>query len=179
MKNIENLIKDNTKEDVIDWKAVEIAINEDINNIIKKNVETEKAKFESSKVSEMLENLGYKDVDELKKALGSIEELTKTIETKDAENQALKSSSTELERMNKLYGMGINEEAVDFVLFNVNKKVTEEKDFDTALAEYQKEQPKFFEKTITFGGTQQQSQQQQDDGVTSKLKEMYPDVDFD
>lgn len=179
MKNIENLIKEHTKDDVTDWTAIENAVNEEINNIVTKDVAKEKEKFESTQVNEVLKTLGYENVEDLKKTLDTVDEVQKALETKDAEIQGLKTESTMLERTNKLFGMGVAQDAVDYILFNVNKKVTEDKDFETALGEYKTEQPKFFEKTITFGGGSHQTPPPEVDGATAKLKELYPDVDFD
>lgn len=50
---------------------------------------------------------------------------------------------TQYENEKILVGKGVKQEDIDYVVFKVNKLVTDKKDFKTAAEEYLKENPRF------------------------------------
>jgi len=142
MKDLEKLIKANTNETgVIDFATIELAINTEENNLIAVGKKEASAK--------VLSDIGLGDIESIKKTIdehGSFKtESEKTIDE-------LTTKATNLERKSALYGAGITDnDQVDYIMFNVNKRVTETKDFDVALTEFKTEKPQYFDtKSITF-----------------------------
>ena len=66
-------------------------------------------------------------------------------ETLKAENETLKAEKTQNELMSKLASSKVGEKYRKFVLSEVKALVTEDKNFDTCLAEYLKENEQFLE----------------------------------
>ena len=66
-------------------------------------------------------------------------------ETLKAENETLKAEKTQNELMSKLASSKVGEKYRKFVLSEVKSLVTEDKNFDTCLAEYLKENEQFLE----------------------------------
>lgn len=60
-----------------------------------------------------------------------------------AENAILKAEKTEIEEISKVKSAGIDDKFSKFVYAEVKSRVTDDKDFDTALAEYVNENPHF------------------------------------
>jgi len=178
MKDLQKLVEANTKDGVVDWESIEKTINEETNNLIAKN--------KGSELNRVLNELGLEKVEDLKLTLKEKEELAKKLEETNKSLETINKSLEEkdkvitlTEREKMLYQMGITDkDTVDYVLFNVNKRVGEDKDFASALEEYKKEKPQFFEEkplTISTKGNPTVPPEEKL-GFEKVLEERRPDV---
>lgn len=175
MKNIENLITENTNEEgVVNYEAVESAVNDEINNIVAKNKpNTDKLKEElyGEVTSEIIRGLGIEgqSIDDLKlwaKKMGGStdefkeanikleEELKKAQEQLDQlsqEKQQIEQEYTTTQQLQKIKQAGVgDDETAEFIKFKLDKQVGEDKDFDTALNEFREQSPSYFrQKEVT------------------------------
>jgi len=175
MKDLDKIISQHTNDEgVIDYTALEELINGEINNIVAKNKpNTDKLKEElkGEVAKELISGLGVEGdtVDDLKlwakKMAGNTDEfketnikleqeLKKTQEELEAISTAkseLESNLTNAERLNKIKELGIKDnETAEFVKFKLDKMVSEDKDFDTALNEFREQSPSYFrQKEVT------------------------------
>jgi hypothetical protein len=130
MKNIKDLIEKHTKDEKTDWDAVEEAINKETNDIVAK--QTSKAQ------ADLLKDLGFDDKDDLTAQLGKVEELNGKVEE-------LQGAKTETERKLSLINNGVkDEDDIDYVMFQVNKRVDDETKWEDALKAYKEEKPSYF-----------------------------------
>jgi hypothetical protein len=169
MKDIKAFIEKNTNEEgVIDFTAVEEAINGEINNIVAKNKpDTDKLKQElyGEVAKEIIGGLGIdgSTVDDLKlwakKMGGSTDEfkeanikLEQELEKYKAElneiataKQELESTLTYKEQLGRIKELGVkDDETAEFIKFKLDRLVGEDKDFDTALNEFKEQSPTYF-----------------------------------
>lgn len=169
MKDIKLFIENNTNDEgVIDYAALEEAINSDINNIVAKNKpDTDKLKQElhGEVAKSIISGLGIEGstVDDLKlwakKMGGSTDEFKEANIKLESElekaRQELNDTATakkELERtvtnkeqLSRIKELGIkDDETAEFIKFKLDKLVGEDKDFDTALNEFKEQSPNYF-----------------------------------
>lgn len=175
MKDLDKIIGQHTNDEgVIDYKALEEVINGEINNIVAKNKpNTDKLKEElkGEVANEIISGLGIdgNSVDDLKlwakKMAGNTDEfkeanikLEQELKKAQEELDAISTAKTELEqnltnteRLNKIKQLGIkDDETAEFVKFKLDKMVSDEKDFDTALNEFREQSPTYFrQKEVT------------------------------
>ena len=175
MKNIKSLIEQHTNDEgVIDYDSVETAINEEVNNIVAKNKpDTDKLKqdLHGEVAKEIIGGLGIEGqtVDDLKlwakKMAGNTDEFKETNIKLEQELEALKKQYEEVEtaknqieqeytttqQLQKIKQLGVkDDETAEFVKFKLDKMVSDEKDFDTALDEFRNESPSYFrQKEVT------------------------------
>lgn len=194
MKDIQKLVEQYTTTSdegtVVEWSAVEKAINDDINAIVAKQTDkvADKAK------AEVFSELGLEGVSDKSSLLKHIESLSKTDEALKTElsekekaleelNQKyseVNAKTTEFEREKSLLELGITDaDNREFLLFNVGKRVTEEVDWNTALEQYREEKPHFFatEPTVkTTGAKVTSTPKSEPFGFEKILAEKHPDV---
>lgn len=169
MKDIKSFIEKHTNEEgVIDYEAVEEAINGEINGIVAKNKpDTDKLKQElhGEVAKSIISGLGIEGstVDDLKlwakKMGGSTDEfkeanikLEQELEKAKAElndiataKQELETTLTNKERLSRIKEFGVkDDETAEFIKFKLDKLVGEDKDFDTALNEFKEQSPTYF-----------------------------------
>ena len=175
MKNIKSLIEQHTNDEgVIDYDSVETAVNEEVNNIVAKNKpDTDKLKqdLHGEVAKEIIGGLGIEGqtVDDLKlwakKMAGNTDEFKETNIKLEQELEALKKQYEEVEtaknqieqeytttqQLQKIKQLGVkDDETAEFVKFKLDKMVSDEKDFDTALDEFRNESPSYFrQKEVT------------------------------
>lgn len=151
MKNLEKLVKEHTNEEgQIDWSAVEELVNKETNDIVAASTKkaTDKAK------EDLLKELEIDDPKAIKDKLNLSEELSKKLEEKENALNELTGKATKLEREKLLYSQGITDpDTVDYILFNVDKRVNEENDFDAALNAFKEEKPQYFQSEPITTGT--------------------------
>jgi hypothetical protein len=159
MYDLKKVIEANTVDDVIDYEKVMSALdNEYVNPIVAKK--TDKEKLIPDVVASIVKDLGIEgnSVDDLKlyvKQMGGNTDEVKeqnvklTLKLKELENDL----NTKVETLNKyenetkaqkqtakIKSLGIEDaEQIEFLSYKFNKLVTEDKDFDTVVAEYAKE----------------------------------------
>ena len=160
MYDLKEVIKANTVDDVVDYvKVMELLDNDYVNPIVAKK--TDKEKLSTEAVSNLVKELGLNGVEStedlklyVKKMGGS------TDEAKEANillNVALKELQgkydgevdirTKLETVTKttnereaIKSLGIEDkDSIDFLHFKLSKLVTDDKDFNTVVAEYAKD----------------------------------------
>lgn len=178
MKNIQKLIEENSKEvdgeKKVDWKSVEDSINKETNDIVAK--QTSKAQ------EDLLKQLGFEDSDKLKEHLSKVDELSEETKKKDEKINELSSAKTETERKMKLIGMGItDEDTLDYVMYNVNKRANDDTPWEKALESYKQDKPSYFEsqqenKPITTGTKNEGNNSGEKLGFEKILGEKHPDV---
>lgn len=175
MKNIKSLIEQHTNEEgVVDYDQVETAVNDEINNIVAKNKpDTDKLKEElhGEVTSEIIRGLGVEgqSVDDLKlwakKMAGNTDEFKETnikleeelnkakeeLERIATEKQTIENEYTNTQRLNQIKQLGVgDDETAEFIKFKLDKQVSEDKDFDTALNEFREQSPSYFrQKEVT------------------------------
>lgn len=194
MKDIQKLIEQHTTTNdegsVVEWSAVEKAINDDINAIVAKQTDkvTEKAK------AEVFAELGLEGVADKSSLLKHIESLSKTDEALKSELSAKEKAleelntkyseatekTTQFEREKTLLELGITDaDSREFLLFNVGKRVSEEVDWSTALEQYREEKPQFFtsEPAVKTTGVKVTNTPKSERlGFEKYLAERHPDV---
>jgi len=158
MYDLKKLIEANTVEGVIDYDKVMGTLDNDyVNPIVAKK--TDKEKLMPEVIANVVKELGIdgESIDDLKlyvkKMGGSTDEIKEAnikleLELKDikAKYETEVETRTQLEtkakeeyQINKIKSLGNeDEEQVEFLKYKFNKQVTEEKDFDTVVAEYAK-----------------------------------------
>ena len=159
MYDLKKVIEANTVDDVIDYEKVMSALdNEYVNPIVAKK--TDKEKLIPEAVASIVKDLGIdgESVDDLKlyvKQMGGNtdaikeENISLTLKLKELENDLNTKAETLTKYENetkaqkqtaKIKSLGIEDaEQIEFLTYKFNKLVTEEKDFDTVVAEYAKE----------------------------------------
>lgn len=175
MKNIKSLIEQHTNEEgVVDYEQLETSVNDEINNIVAKNKpDTDKLKEElhGEVTNEIIRGLGVEgqSIDDLKlwakKMAGNTdefketnikleEELTKAkeeLERISQEKQTIEQEYTTTQQLQKIKQLGVaDDETAEFIKFKLDKAVSEDKDFDTALNEFREQSPSHFrQKEVT------------------------------
>ena len=169
MKNVDKLIEQHTDEEgTIDYEAVEAAINEEVNNIVAKNKpDTGKLKEElkGEVTAELISGLGIEGqtVDDLKlwaKKMGGstdeikeqnlylenqLKELTEKYEAADQERRTYQENLRNQEAISKVRKFGVrDDDTAEFIKFKVEKQLTDDVDFDTALENFREENPHYF-----------------------------------
>jgi hypothetical protein len=169
MKDIKLFIEKHTDEEgVIDYAAVEEAINGEINGIVAKNKpDTDKLKQElhGEVAKSIISGLGIEGstVDDLKlwakKMGGSTDEfkeanikLESELEKTRQELNDIATAKKELEtnltfkdQLGRIKELGVkDDETAEFIKFKLDKLVGEDKDFDTALNEFKEQSPTYF-----------------------------------
>jgi hypothetical protein len=169
MKNIDKLITQHTDEEGnIDYEALETRINEEVNNIVAKNKpDTSKLREElkGEVAAEIISGLGVEgnSVDDLKlwakkmggstdeikeqnialeKQLKHIQEQYESVEQKKLEYEQNYKNQEALSKVRK-FGVK-DDDAAEFIKFKVEKTLTEDTDFDTALENFREENPHYF-----------------------------------
>lgn len=169
MKNIESLIQQFTDEDGnIDYGEIETKVNEEINNIVaKKKPDTSKLKEElkSEVAKELVSGLGIdgESVDDLKlwaKKMGGstdefkeqnielerkVKELEEKYNTVAQEKEQYEQSLRNTEAISKVRKFGVkDDDTAEFIKFKVEKQLSDDVDFDTALENFREENPHYF-----------------------------------
>jgi hypothetical protein len=159
MYDLKKLIEANTVDGVIDYEKVMGGIDQDyVNPIVAKK--TDKEKLMPEVIESVVKELGIdgKSIDDLKlyvkKMGGSTDEIKEAnikLELQLKEIQAnydkevatrteLENKAREDYQVNKIKSLGIDDtDQVEFLKFKFNKQVTDDKDFDSIVAEYAKE----------------------------------------
>lgn len=169
MKNIDKLIEQFTDEEGnIDYTELEAKINEEVNNIVAKNKpDTSKLREEvkGEVAGEIISGLGIEGstVDDLKlwakKMGGSTDEikeqnlylekelnsLREQYEEADKQRREYEQSIRSQEAISKVRKFGVkDDDTAEFIKFKVEKNLTEDTDFDTALENFREENPHYF-----------------------------------
>ena len=169
MKDIEKVIASHTNEEgVVDYTAIEEAVNSEINAIVAKNKpDTDKLKQElhGEVAKSIISGLGIEgstvddlklwakkmggSTDEFKEANIKLEqELEKTraeLEQIAAAKQELETNLTFKEQLSRIKEYGVkDDDTAEFIKFKLDKIVGEDKDFDTALNEFREQSPTYF-----------------------------------
>jgi hypothetical protein len=156
MYDLKKVIEANTVDGVIDYDKVMAGLDTDyVNPIVAKK--TDKEKLMPEVIASVVKELGIdgESIDDLKlyvkKMGGSTDEVKEENIRLTLEMKELKTNyDTEVEtrtkyenetksanQISKIKALGIeDEEQVEFLKFKFNKQVTEDKDFDTVVAEY-------------------------------------------
>ena len=159
MYDLKTVIEANTKDGVVDFEKVMADVdNSYVNPIVAKKTDKEKIKPEV--IAEMIQELGIEggsiddvklyikkmggSTDEIKEANLELEKRYKELELNHKETVGkltqLETKQQELHREQLIRGLGVQDEKqIEFLKWDLNRKVTEEKDFDTVVAEYAKE----------------------------------------
>lgn len=169
MKNIDKLIEQFTDEEGnIDYTELEAKINEEVNNIVAKNKpDTSKLREEvkGEVAGEIISGLGIEGstVDDLKlwakKMGGSTDEikeqnlylekelnsLREQYEEADKQRREYEQSIRSQEAISKVRKFGVkDDDTAEFIKFKIEKNLTEDTDFDTALENFREENPQYF-----------------------------------
>lgn len=169
MKNIDKLIEQFTDEEGnIDYTELEAKINEEVNNIVAKNKpDTSKLREEvkGEVAGEIISGLGIEGstVDDLKlwakKMGGSTDEikeqnlylekelnsLREQYEEADKQRREYEQSIRSQEAISKVRKFGVkDDDTAEFIKFKIEKNLTEDTDFDTALENFREENPHYF-----------------------------------
>ncbi|MDA3807958.1 MAG: hypothetical protein PF440_08625 [Thiomicrorhabdus sp.] len=169
-EDLEKLVQGFTDDDSkVDWDKVAEGVNKELNDVVAK--QQDKAKDEARK--EFFKTFEVENVEDLAKQLDEANTTKDTLTQKQGE-------LTELERKVALYGQGITDpDRVDYILFNVNKRVNDEVGFEDAFKQYKEDKPDLFKKEpITINKRKQGDPPPTDEpGYRTKLKEKHPDLD--
>jgi hypothetical protein len=168
-EELQKLMQGFTTEDgQVDWDKVVEGVNEEVNNVVAKT--QDKAKQDARK--EFLATFEVEDTEDLIKRLD---------EAKQAKESLTKTQGelTNLQRKEALYSQGITDpDRVDYILFNVNKRVNDDTSFEDAFTKYREEKPDLFKKEpITMNRRTQSETPPEEPGYRAKLKEKHPDLD--
>lgn len=169
MKNIDKLIAHYTDEEGnIDYQELETKINEEVNNIVAKNKpDTSKLREEvkGEVAKELIGGLGIEgssvndlklwakkmggSTDEFKEANIQLEQKVKELEEKynaaAQEKEQYEQSLRTQEAISKVRKYGVkDDDTAEFIKFKVEKNLTEDTDFDTALESFREENPHYF-----------------------------------
>lgn len=110
---------------------------------------------------------------EVKEKLNEVEELrdnyTKLQETLTEKEKQVQRYET----VNKLKGAKVNEQYLDYVRFEVDKLVDDEKDFDTALSEYIESNPQYVETKKQKVNTQGKLDGNANDNLKAEVKKAF------
>ena len=168
-EELQKVIQGLTNEDgQIDWAKATEAINNDINNVVAK--QSDKAKDEARK--ELFSALEVESVEDILKRLDEVKEVKDTLNKTQGQ-------LTDYQRKEALYSQGITDpDRVDYILYNVNKRVSDEVSFEDAFKAYRDEKPDLFKKEpITFGGGRGKEEEvPKEPGYRAVLKERHPDL---
>lgn len=160
IKNIEKLMKKHTKEGVVDFAAVEAAVNEQVNGIVMKNkpdMDKIKSDVKNEAINEFVGDLGLENIktqDQFKAFHKNITDKASDKDVKIAEATRLASEAkTELATMKAEHGelsnfklgverqslvtkAGFKSEFAQEITTLASANVTEEKTFDMVIKEY-------------------------------------------
>lgn len=164
MKDLKGFLEKYKTEDGYDFETANEALNEDINKIVAKNKPSEEVLLEKAQAS-LIEGLGIdaKSLDDvktyIKKMGGNTDEFKEAnlklekelndyksqFETLSNEKSTLEQQFRQRDEFDKIRSLGIDtDDKLEFVHFKVGKLVNDERDFDTALAEYKETNPDLF-----------------------------------
>ena len=200
MKNLKEIIEQHKDEEGnVQWDKAEGVVNEEINRVVARESDIEKVKPKVVKnIMEEL-NLEGETVDDIKKALEAsepdeetqqqLEKYKADLEKVQNERDELAKTKEELEgqtskltREQKLIERGVTDpDDRDYLLYNAEKRIDEENDFDSVIEQLQEEKPKFFQEQQqpqpqTSGASVRQSNKNaEQSGVAAILAEKYPD----
>ena len=185
MKDIKKYITKHTNEEgELDYKALEEDVNQEINGIVAKNEE----KAQNS----ILKEFGVESKEQLKEKMNELENKPKEYEErlqtyeeqlKEKENELneVSTNAKTLEQERILLQEGVKDpEDRDYLLYNVNKMVDDETDFNSAWEKYKEEKGDKVERFIEPEKTQNVttarkvsggSESKQTDGVKSLIRE--------
>lgn len=169
MKNIDKLIAQYTDEEGnIDYQELETKINEEVNNIVAKNKpDTSKLREEvkGEVAQELISGLGIEgsnvddlklwakkmggSTDEFKEANIQLEQKVKELEEKynaaAQEKEQYEQSLRTQEAISKVRKYGVkDDDTAEFIKFKVEKQLSDDVDFDTALESFREENPHYF-----------------------------------
>ena len=174
-KELEELLKNNTKEDNnIDIEAVFEQINKHVNEISAKNIEKERNSFKdevSSEVkNEFIKQYGFENVDQfgafVKNSKASATETSEALSRVQTEYDNFKETYSSLEKQykevnNELTSMknlklareiGVKDDFLDFALFEAQKLVNEETSLSDAFGNLRESKPYVFgDKEVKVG----------------------------
>jgi len=177
MKDLEKIVKDLTNEDgVVDWAKATDLVNKEINDVVLKNTGKLDDKLGDAKVEakqELLKLFEVETTDDLLKKLDDAKQKGESLN--DLEGELTKYKQKEL-----LYSQGItDQDKVDYILFNVNKRVNDEVEFEDAYKTYREEKPELFKKEpITFGGGNKPTEAKvEQPGYRKHLLKKHPDLE--
>lgn len=184
LMKISEIVEKNTEKDgenvKVNWESVEKEINDNINNIVAKQT----SKAEEKAKSDLLKSLNIESEEDLKKKLeddGSelktkLETMQKELEERETKLSELNEKSTRLERERVIMSEGAQDpDDIDYVLYNVSKKVSEDTPFEDALKAFKEEKPKYFSsprKTAAPSGGGKPEME----GFEKYLADRHPDV---
>ena len=142
IERLKELIEQNKTDDGINVEEINKAINDEINAVVTK------AKDQS--VVEFFKELGVESKDDLNAKLKEGDKLAKMLEEKEQAVKEAKMKADKLAKVNELRKLGVeDDDTIDYVLFNVEKRISDDKSYEEALKEFAKEKPKYFEKQAT------------------------------
>jgi len=159
MYDLNAVIEANTVDEVVDFEKVMESLNNDyVNPIVAKK--TDKEKLSKEAVSTLVKELGIDgdgidavklyikqmggNTDEVKEANVSLTLQLKELQTNydtEVETRTNLENKTKTEnQITKIKALGdLDDDQVEFLSYKFNKLVTDDKDFDTVVAEYAKE----------------------------------------
>jgi len=165
MKDLQGLIEQHTKEGVVDYKSVQDAINQEINDVVAKNKPNQEKLIAESK-DKWIADLGFENVlnesqlkayvkgtsDEWKENYTKLENEYKSFKESTGDYNDLKSKLSDYENYNMLRSKGIqDDDSIEFLTFKINK--LEGETFADKLTAYEASNPDTFQpqKKVTTG----------------------------
>lgn len=181
MKTIREIVEAHTKEGITDWDNADKSYQETINGIVVK----ETAKTAEKVKADTIEAIGIESVkapEDVKKFMATLQ---KTLEERESEYAIAQENlakanktATSLERESGLIKMGVtDQDVIDFIMFNVDKRVDDKTDWNTALETYKTDKPTLFENRAigTTGSHVGKGATEEKMGYEKYLEDKYPD----
>lgn len=190
MKDLQSMIEQHTKEGVVDYKSIQDAINQEINDTVAKNKPNQEKLIADSK-DKWIQSLSFEGVeneaqlkayvkgtsDEWKENYNNLETEYKSFKSGHEDYEALKNENSNYKSYNALRSKGVtDQDEIEFLTFKINKLDGES--FDDKLAAYEGANPKTFQtQHITTGakiGTKQVTSEKLD--FEKILEDKYGDL---
>lgn len=181
MKDLEKLMNGNKKEDgTFDWEKIEAAINKEENDLVAKAETKGGEKGATEAITKFLKDLGYDDKAKFDTDFKAMKASHEAIGGKDEEIKNLSGAKTALEREKLILQSGVPGKDADYVMFQVNKRVTDDVPFEKAFEEFKAENAEYFKNPVPVFGAQTKSKEEpgSKEGFEKILEERNPDVKF-
>lgn len=193
MKNAKEIIEKYTVDGNTDWEKVDAAINDHINGIVVKQTEKAKETAAEQVRTDIFKGLDIEGVEDEKALKSRIKELSDGTAAFKKQIEEAQSKYGELEKQyanvtkttdtltkeKKLLELGLlDEDERELVMVAVNRRIGDDKDFDTALAEVKEEKPHYFapKNPSTTGSRARGQTPDNKPGWFTKLAERNPEL---
>jgi vacuolar-type H+-ATPase subunit I/STV1 len=164
MKDLKGLIDKHTNEGVVDYKSIQDAINQEINDVVAKNKPNQDKLIAESK-DKWIEEFGFEGVkneaqlkayvkgtsDEWKEQYNSLDKEYKSFKETHADYEDLKKQMSTYKQYEALRAKGVTDtDTLEFLAFKINK--AEGETFEDKLTAYEVTNPNTFQETkVTTG----------------------------